>query len=412
MFELRKIEDTELSFDSQDEIELALSNKALTDEIKLKSDIYMDTITDFVESLEESFPHANMEALILQMVSLLVDPTVGIADLDEGGYSNIVSGDAVRKGINEMYTKKQKSKILDTAKLNVSTVRIATMHDFIRVVSSLPWFTTTFDTQPDRWKFASHLIARLEDVFFHIVQLNARIEFKVAQIEDGTWVYSPTKNIKDIMRVPSDCKIYESDIYNCAKIFRTTMFIVFDFGQSQDDIGASTFDISHFPMICTPKDWTENEAGGYLTPIHSKPTKKRGEANQPQKVLDVLNNFQSNVFILANHVSYQEYTQYIRGKVESKYMHLSLPEAELKIRDIIRGSTSGFEYVTSWYQDSYGIKKPFYLEFQYDFRGRVYSTGFNINLQADSYRKAMILPAESNFDRNIYSIEVLNPKGY
>ncbi len=412
MFELRKIEDVELAFDSQEEIEVALSNEALVEEIKLKSDIYMDTISDFVESLEESFPYADMEALILQIVSLLVDPTVGISDLDTGGYSNIVSGDAVRKGLNEMYAKKQKSEVLNTAKLSMSTVRIATMHDLIRVVSSLPWFSTTFEMQPDRWKFASHLIARLEDVFFHIVQLNAKIEFKVIEWNDGSWLYSPTNGIKDLILVPSECKIYQSDIYNCAKIFRTTMFVAFDFGQSAEDIGASTFDISHFPMICEPKDWTEEEAGGYLTPIHSKSTKKRGASEQPQNVLNVLNRFQHNAFILANHVSYAEYTAYIRAKIEPQYEHLSIPEAELRVRSIIRNSTSGFEYVTSWYQDEYGTKKPFYLEFQYDFRGRTYSTGFNINLQADTYRKAMILPAESNFNRDTYAIEIPNPQGY
>ncbi len=419
MFTLGKVEEVGLAFTSQEENERELSNDALIEELKVKTDMYANEINNFIEELESIVPHAKLDTLVMQIISLLLDPTVGVNDIYTGGYSNIVSGDIMKEYINKMYSKKLEKGTVDgktclgmhkTATLETNTLRIAKMDDMVKVIATLPWMKETFESDIDAWKFSAELIIKLEDIFFHLVYVPASIEYKVFQDDLDDWIYYPNGTIEQAY-LPSSSTIYTKENEEYAKVSRWKMFVLFDFKQSTTDGLSSKIDISHFPMICTPNDWKENVAGGYLTPIHSKPTKKRGASKQPQNVLDVLNALQNNSFVLADHIDIRKYSEYITTKLEPKYEHLSIPESDLKIKGVLRSATAGFEYITQWYAQPSGKKVPFYFEFQYDFRGRVYSTGFNINLQADTYKKAMILPAESNFDRSQYTIEVSNPKG-
>jgi len=54
---------------------------------------------------------------------------------------------------------------------------------------------------------------------------------------------------------------------------------------------------------------------------------------------------------------------------------------------IVRNTTKSADLVFKTMQD-----REFYLEWKFDFRGRIYSTGYDINLQGDKFRKGIITP--------------------
>ena len=60
------------------------------------------------------------------------------------------------------------------------------------------------------------------------------------------------------------------------------------------------------PMIESPNKWEDGISGGYKTST-KKCTLNKGEAKQPQEVLDVLNTLQQNKFIMAEHVNIDEH---------------------------------------------------------------------------------------------------------
>jgi hypothetical protein len=140
------------------------------------------------------------------------------------------------------------------------------------------------------------------------------------------------------------------------------------------------------PMIEQPQQHFEGIAGGYmLNP--DKTVTNRGEQEQPQRVLDVLNKLQSNAYTLRN-VNYTEERELVMKKLQSdnwKYTNRSdstlLKENEAKC-DVIMMTTHE-TYTTM-------ANQTFYFPWKFDMRGRMYSTGYDVNLQATKYKKASL----------------------
>lgn len=140
------------------------------------------------------------------------------------------------------------------------------------------------------------------------------------------------------------------------------------------------------PILENPKDWSENELGGGYILSESKSTLNRGEANQPQECLDVLNILQKNTYMLREGITTEEYKQYIIAK------QLHKGRNQLTAESVAINSTTTFALHVSLLRN-----RCFYFQWKFDFRGRLYNTGYNIHLQSDSYKKSMLVPCGLNF---------------
>jgi hypothetical protein len=134
-----------------------------------------------------------------------------------------------------------------------------------------------------------------------------------------------------------------------------------------------------FPLIEQPKDWNEYDSGGYHL-NNTKPTLNRGADFEPQETLNVLNILQHNKMKLTNDAQLEPLQEYMIDKLMKKYdFHFA--------ESIVRNTTKSADLVFKTMQD-----REFYLEWKFDFRGRIYSTGYDINLQGDKFRKGIITP--------------------
>lgn len=128
----------------------------------------------------------------------------------------------------------------------------------------------------------------------------------------------------------------------------------------------------HPPMLCEPRDWTSNDDGGYYcNSIHSMlgSTHNRHEGKQ---ALDVLNKLQSIAW---------ELDPFILKETEVPNKEFVDPQSHEQFIQMAADSRKTYEKYTG---------KPWYLIWQYDKRGRMYSLGYHINLQASGYKKALM----------------------
>lgn len=133
------------------------------------------------------------------------------------------------------------------------------------------------------------------------------------------------------------------------------------------------------PMIETPKEWIVGESGGYKTST-SKCTLNKGAKDQPQEVLDILNTLQSNKFIMSENTNIDSHYTYVLEKMKKSYSYNHAKELAL---NLVSTTTQVYDVMKD---------VPFYFEWKYDFRGRLYSTGYDLNLQSDKYHKGAIVP--------------------
>jgi DNA-directed RNA polymerase len=132
------------------------------------------------------------------------------------------------------------------------------------------------------------------------------------------------------------------------------------------------------PMIEKPDDWHEGLKGGYYL-NKRKITTNKGEGNQPERVCKVLNMLQEQAFYLRHDVDATKEKELLFEKFKSEGYS---PVQAMEITKNITVTTS----------DTYKFleDRPFYFEWRYDFRGRLYSTGYDVNLQSSKYKKGSI----------------------
>ena len=157
------------------------------------------------------------------------------------------------------------------------------------------------------------------------------------------------------------------------------IYIIVDWEIGQDALQYQGLTRYKLPMIEKPKQWKTNKSGGYLL-SNDKVTLKRGEGEQPQRPLNFLNDLQGQKWTL-NKIDIQEQKEYLRNKFEKKGM------TEGEIQRALTVSTLTLEETYDHMKDN-----EFYLTWKFDFRGRAYSQGYDINLQGDSYKKGMLRP--------------------
>ncbi len=154
-----------------------------------------------------------------------------------------------------------------------------------------------------------------------------------------------------------------------------------EIGFTLDELSAVAPELEFFkfPLIEQPTDWSEHASGGYHL-NNTKPTLNRGSDFEPQETLDVLNILQHQGFRTTSEAQLESLQDYMVEKLMLKYdFHFA--------ESISRATTKSADLVFKTMQD-----KDFYLEWKFDFRGRIYSTGYDINLQGDKFRKGIITP--------------------
>lgn len=148
---------------------------------------------------------------------------------------------------------------------------------------------------------------------------------------------------------------------------------------SEDSQLISKYKTFRLPMVESPDNWQVGYRGGYQL-NKRKVTTNRGEADQPQNVLDVLNKLQKQAFMLSVHCDIDSERQAFYDKMLAK------TDDEWKSIEAMRGALGNTHHAYEALSN-----KSFYWEWRYDFRGRAYNTGYDITLQGDKHKKGSIV---------------------
>lgn len=235
---------------------------------------------------------------------------------------------------------------LGNPKLGIKTDdgRLIEVHHLISVIAGLNTIVERYDTSY-RFLVATNIVEEMDTIIFDIIQ-------KKRNDPNYGW------------------------------ITETHAIVQFDVGDKALKLeGLSRY---KFPLIEKPINWEENIKGGY----HSEEqrfnvTSNRGTNTQPKEVLDVLNILQSNNYKLRD-IDMQEEYDYAVKKLTAKAI------AERQIMDIPYNVDTRLK--TCWETYNAMNELDFYFAWQFDFRGRMYSQGYDINLQADKFKKGMLQP--------------------
>lgn len=140
------------------------------------------------------------------------------------------------------------------------------------------------------------------------------------------------------------------------------------------------------PMVCKPKEIIHNKQSGYLTFDKSVILGKRNHHNMDQ-CLDVLN-IMANVPLTLN-------TQFL-SKVEEEPQKPLDTQQKRTLWDTFKKQSY---YV---YRLLVRSGNKFYFNYRVDKRGRIYSSGYHVNPQGSSFKKAMLDFHEQHYVDNTF----------
>ena len=151
-----------------------------------------------------------------------------------------------------------------------------------------------------------------------------------------------------------------------------------------------------YPFIEQPLAWSNidnKSVGGYhCEELREKVTTNKGSSIQPKECLDVLNILQSNCYNLRD-IDMQEEYDYAYASMKKKAI------TDLQKKDLDRNVDT--RLMTCFETYSFVADKDFYFQWRFDFRGRMYSSGYDVNLQSDKFKKACIKPKMLSDKRRI-----------
>jgi len=132
------------------------------------------------------------------------------------------------------------------------------------------------------------------------------------------------------------------------------------------------------PMLCEPLPWKDNDNGGFLLSNSSCVLGSGNDVEQHQ-ALDVLNKLQSIKWTLNE-------TMLLEEELPSKPLDMNNPS------DIRKAKQHSDRCIQSQFIYDLMLKEnnEFYFIWKYDKRGRIYSQGYDINLQGSEYKKSII----------------------
>lgn len=231
--------------------------------------------------------------------------------------------------------------------------RLVEIQYLISIIANVKSITSRFDNI-HRYKVATEIVEEFDTILFDVIQTKRNSQ------EFG-WVTD------------------------------TNALIQFDVGVNALKLeGLSRY---KFPLIEKPIDWIKGASGGYHTEeLRYRLTTNRGAKKQPQNVLDVLNILQSNRYMLRDIDLNEEYNYAVK-QMEKRAI------TEQQIKDIPYNVNTR---LLTCYESYCAVNElEFYFSWQFDCRGRMYSNGYDINLQADKFKKGILKPIMlSTEDRN------------
>lgn len=190
----------------------------------------------------------------------------------------------------------------------------------------------------------------------------------------------------ELLAVCESCGLYDILSYSDEENEHDTASIVPNF-EVDADIAQKIHNTQYLPpMICAPRDWTENRKGGYLQ-RESSCILGNGNHHKMEQSLDVLNILQAipyrlNVEMLSNKEEMKKEPD-IGKYSEGSTLYI---EAKRKV-DQHNARCRQSDQVYTMMLDA-GNK--FWLVWKYDKRGRSYSQGYDVNLQGSEYKKSII----------------------
>lgn len=239
---------------------------------------------------------------------------------------------------------------LGNPKLGVrfKSYRQVEIHHLVSIIAGMNTITNRYDTIY-RFKVACEIVEQMDTILFDIVQS------KRNDVELG-WL------------TETNAKIEFNVGLNALKLDGLNRY--------------------KYPFIEKPLEWHNDEdgksIGGYhLEELRENVTTNRGSNKQPQQCLDVLNILQSNVFNIRD-IDVQEEYDYAYSQMEKK------ANTKEQIKDLPKNVDT--RMLTAYETYTFVCDKDFYLQWRFDFRGRMYSSGYDVNLQSDKFKKGSIKP--------------------
>lgn len=172
---------------------------------------------------------------------------------------------------------------------------------------------------------------------------------------------------------------------------------IIEFNVGEDALKLDGLNRYKYPFIEQPLPWHNLEGrsiGGYhCEELREKVTTNKGSSIQPKECLDVLNILQANCYNLRD-IDMQEEYDYAYASMKKKAI------TELQKKDLDRNVDT--RLMTCFETYSFVSDKDFYFQWRFDFRGRMYSSGYDVNLQSDKFKKACIKPKMLSNNRRKY----------
>jgi len=184
-------------------------------------------------------------------------------------------------------------------------------------------------------------------------------------------VFDGIKTAAELLAVACVSDIY--DIHTATSSETGSMTIVNNYPLNESTLNYIDQTCYLPPMVCAPEIIKSNNDSGYLT---IKDTVLLGKNNYHDKTLalDVLN--------ILNQQKLELYVGTL-AEVELPKKPIEDPEQQKAFDNMVSQSNEMYDYILE--QDN-----EFYFCWKYDKRGRVYSSGYHINLQASQYKKSLI----------------------
>jgi len=144
------------------------------------------------------------------------------------------------------------------------------------------------------------------------------------------------------------------------------------------------------PMVCSPMPWIDNSNGGYISVCQSAILGRQNHHLKKQG-LDALN--------IAQEVEWELDMQMVN--------YIEKPKNECISNQQIEGHIRQTNSALDVYQDLVNQGNEFFFVWRFDFRGRMYTQGYFVNLQSTDYKKSIL-----NFTQKKVISEDRNEDGF
>jgi hypothetical protein len=228
------------------------------------------------------------------------------------------------------------------------------------------------------------------EIFIKILQLEEETSIQnvvgsLSWLGGGKDLFNNIKTVSELIAVVCETNLYDIISKNGRLTIRSNY-------QVEEEVLQYMVNTKYLPpLICKPIPKTKNMDSAYLTLSQSN-ILGNGNHHKGKQALDVLNILQSIPLSLDLDV--------LNEKEEMKPLDLLDPKnTKGKRLERLRNFVRMVKASKSVYTHLISEGNKFWLDWRFDKRGRVYSSGYHVNIQSSEYKKALI---------NLHTKEVIN----